>query len=144
MASAWLIRRFIDREARFAFTSDRVAAPKDAIPFDMFGVEFTHRGDHCTFEVLCQTFELDMAPLEPIAAIVHDLDLKDGRFAAKDAATVGLLIDGMRMAHPDDHDLLTHGMALFEALYRAIEQQSRVAGPRGLAKAPRRKKPGRP
>ena len=58
MASAWLIRRFIDPQARFGFAADRQAVPEDGVPFDMFGVDFSHQGDHCTFETLCAVFDI--------------------------------------------------------------------------------------
>jgi hypothetical protein len=137
MASAWLIRGFIDREARFDFVADRAAAPRDAVPFDMFGVEFTHRGDLCTFEVLCDIFGLRDPALVRIAGIVHDLDLKDDRFKPPEAPTVAMIIDGLRRAHEHDNVLLTEGMTLFEALYRAFAESSRLAGPRAVAKQPR-------
>ncbi|MEO5818914.1 MAG: chromate resistance protein ChrB domain-containing protein [Vicinamibacteraceae bacterium] len=134
MSSAWLIRRFIDPDARFGFVADNDAAPRDAVPFDMFGVEFTHRDDRCTFETLCLDFALDAQALRHVAAIVHDLDLKDARFNAPEAPAVGLLIDGLQLAHADDADLLSHGIVLFEALYRATERAVRPTGPRPLAK----------
>ena len=143
MSSAWLIRRFIDADARFAFVADRDAAPKEAIPFDMFGVEFTHRDDHCTFETLCADFGLDDQALRHVAAIVHDLDLKDARFKAPEAPSVGLLIDGLQLAHTDDVDLLSHGIVLFEALYRATERAVRPTGPRPVAKRTRATSKGR-
>jgi hypothetical protein len=137
MSSAWLVRRFIDAEARFGFVRDRDAAPKDAIPFDMFGVEFTHRGGQCTFETLCREFGLDDPALRHLAAIVHDLDLKDARFTPAEAPAVALLIDGLQLAHADDDALLSHGMAMFEALYRATARAMRPAGPRPVARRPR-------
>jgi hypothetical protein len=140
MGSAWLIRRFIDADARFGFVADREAAPRDAVPFDMFGVEFTHRGDLCTFEMLSETFGLADPALESIAAIVHDLDLKDGRFGSAAAPTVGVIIDGLRLAYADDQILLTHGMALFEALYRGAAQASRPSRPRPVVKRKARPK----
>lgn len=81
MASAWLIRRFVDPEARFAFAVDREAAPGDAIPFDMFGVAFSHQGDGCTFETMCAVFGVHEPAVARVAAFVHDLDLKDGALA---------------------------------------------------------------
>lgn len=134
MASAWLIRRFIDTDARFDFVADREAVPNGAVPFDMFGVEFTHRGDLCTFEMFCETFHLDEPALTRISAIVHDLDLKDARFGAAEAPAVGLIIDGLRLARGDDHELLAEGMTLFEALYRAFTQATLSGGPRPVAK----------
>jgi hypothetical protein len=134
MASAWLIRHFIDPDARFGFVADRSAVPATAIPFDMFGVEFSHQGEGCTFETLCTFFNLQDPGLGRVAEIVHDLDLKDGRFGAPEAATVGTLIDGLQLAHADDETLLVQGMGLFDSLYRAFEQSARTAGPRALAR----------
>lgn len=134
MASAWLIRRFIDDQAQFAFAADQEAVPPDAIPFDMFGVEFSHRGEGCTFETLCTVFQVDEPGVARLAAIVHDLDLKDGRFGAPEATTIGTLIEGLQLAYPDDEALLAQGMTLFDALYRSFEHSLRSAGPRALAK----------
>jgi hypothetical protein len=134
MASAWLIRRFIDREARFGFAADRAAVPQDGIPFDMFGVEFSHHDEGCTFETLCTVFGINESAVARIGGIVHDLDLKDGRFGAAEAATVGTVIEGLQLAHTDDEVLLDHGMTLFDSLYRSFEQSSRSRGPRVLAK----------
>jgi hypothetical protein len=136
MSSAWLIRRFIDPASTFAFVADRHAAPANALPFDMFGVEFTHRGESCTFETLCGTFGLHDPALARIAAIVHDLDLKDARFGAPEADAIGLVIEGLQLAHGDDRELLAAGMSVFEALYRAALQSSELTGPRVVA-APR-------
>jgi hypothetical protein len=134
MASAWLIRRFIDREARFGFVQDRATAPADAVPFDMFGVEFTHQGEHCTFETLCDRFGIREPAIGRLAAIVHDLDLKDSRFGAAEAPTVGMLIDGLQLAHADDDELLAQGSALFEALYRSAQRATRASGPRAVTR----------
>ena len=133
MGSAWLIRRFIDGQAQFAFAADQNAAPPDAIPFDMFGVEFSHHGEGCTFETLCAVFKIDAPGVARLAAIVHDLDLKDGRFGAPEATTIGAVIEGLQLAHLDDEALLAQGMTLFDSLYRSFEQTSRSAGPRALA-----------
>jgi hypothetical protein len=139
MASAWLIRRFIDPRARFGFAADRAAVPEDAVPFDMFGVDFSHRGDGCTFETLCSIFDISEPAISRIAAIVHDLDLKDARFGAPEGATVGAMIEGLQLAYTDDDALLDRGMTLFDSLYRSFEQSARTAGPRPLA---RPKEPG--
>jgi hypothetical protein len=133
MASAWLIRRFIDPDARFDFVADRAAAPAPSVPFDMFGVEFTHRGELCTFELLCQAFQVTDAAIARVAALVHDLDLKDGRFGSAEAPAIGFVIDGLRLAEADDQKLLERGMTLFEALYRAFAQASLTSGPRPVA-----------
>jgi hypothetical protein len=140
MASAWLIRRFIDLRARFGFARDVQAMPADAVPFDMFGAEFSHRGEGCTFETLCEVFGITKPPVARLAAIVHDLDLKDARFGAPETTTVGALIDGLQLAYQDDAALLAHGMTLFESLYRSFEQSLRAATPRLAAPAKKKAK----
>jgi hypothetical protein len=134
-ASAWLIKRFVDPQARFAFVADRESAPRDAVPFDMFGVEFSHQGEGCTFETLCTVFAIQEPAVARIAAIVHDVDLRDGRFGAQEAATVGTLIEGMQLSVSEDDELLEQGMALFESLCCAFERSARSTGPRPVARA---------
>lgn len=138
MASAWLIRRFVDANARFDFAADRKSIPEGAVPFDMYGVEFTHRGDRCTFEVLCETFRLQDAGLAAIAEIVHDLDLKDGRFGRQEAGAIGLIVDGLQLSKSDDQELLARGMTVFEALFSALAQAERVGRPRAVARRQKR------
>ena len=88
-SSAWLIRRFIDADARFTFGSSPEKAP-DAVPFDMYQPGgFKHEGDRCTFEVLRERFAIDDPAVRRIGEIVHDLDLKDDRFKDPHAATIG-------------------------------------------------------
>jgi hypothetical protein len=140
MSSAWLIQRFIDPQARFGFAADRGAVPDGGVPFDMFGVELSHQGEGCTFETLCEVFKIQDAAVARIAAIVHDLDLKDNRFGAPEAATVGHLIEGLQLTHADDDALLIQGIALFDSLHRSFERSMRAAGPRPLAR-PRRRTP---
>jgi hypothetical protein len=137
MSSAWLIRHFIDRQARFGFAADRDSVPDHGVPFDMFGVEFSHQGDGCTFETLCSVFGITGPALTRIAAIVHDLDLKDSRFGAPECSTVGAMIEGLQLAYQDDEALLEQGMTLFDSLYRSFEQSSRATGPRVAAKSRR-------
>ena len=133
MSSAWLIRQFIDPRARFGFAADQHTVPEQGVPFDMFGVEFSHQGDGCTFETLCTAFGIRNPAVSRIASIVHDLDLKDARFGAPECATVSAMIEGLRLAYPDDQALLAQGMTFFDSLYRSFEQSLRVAGPRALA-----------
>ena len=143
MASAWLIRRFIDAKARFAFITD-VKSAGEGVPFDMFGGGFGHEADRCTFETLMTRFGISDAAVARIAEIVHDLDLKDGKFGAPEAATLGVAIDGLQLSSMDDNALLEQGITLFEALYRSFGESMRPLRPRGVAKpkprAARRKK----
>jgi hypothetical protein len=143
MSSAWLVRRFVDPAARFAFAPDRDSLPADdAIPFDMFGAKFGHQGDTCTFETLCAVVGIEDRAVARIARIVHDLDLKDGRFGSPEASTVATIIDGMQLATSDDHELLERGITLFESLYRAFEQVS-PAMPRARQQGGRARPRGR-
>jgi hypothetical protein len=119
LASAWLIRRFIDPDAEFAFATDRRAVPEGAVPFDMSEVEFSHHDGRCTFETLVGRFGIRDHAVGRVAGIVHDLDLKDDRFGAPETSTIGAVVQGLQLAHTADEVLLEHGMALFEALYRS-------------------------
>jgi hypothetical protein len=139
MSSAWLIRRFVDPEARFGFHADKDSIPDDAVPFDMFGVDLSHQGDGCTFETLCDVFGITEPAVKRIATIVHDLDLKDDRFGASEAPTIGSVIEGLQMANGDDAALLEQGMTLFESLYRAFERSSRPSRPERRRQQPKRR-----
>jgi hypothetical protein len=127
IASAWLIRRFIDPEAVFAFATDRHAVPKGAVPFDMSEVEFGHHAGGCTFETLCDRFGISDRAVGRIAGIVHDLDLKDDRFGVPETETIGAMVQGLQLGHTADAVLLEHGIALFEALYRSPTRRATPA-----------------
>lgn len=118
MASAWLIRRHIDPDATFTFAD---APTANAIPFDMYTGEFSHQGTLCTFEVLAARFKLSDPVVTHIAHIVHDLDMKDTRYAPPEAPAVERLIEGLRALHRDDHELLEQGRRMFEALAKSFE-----------------------
>jgi len=118
MASAWLIRRYIDAKAIFAFGD----APKESdVPFDMYSGGFGHRGGLCTFEVLCVEFGISAPAVSHIARIVHDLDLKENTYGLPEAAVIGRMVEGLRALHADDAVLLEQGMAMFDALARSFE-----------------------
>ena len=121
IASAWLIRRFIDAGARFKFVpgTGYVAAAGE-LRFDMFEGEFTHRGDRCTFEVLLADTALDDPALGAIGEIIHDIDLKDGKYGRAEAAGIRTLIGGIASAHNDDDQRLERGGAIFDDLYRSF------------------------
>lgn len=119
MASAWLIRKFIDRAAVFAFMDEKDMEPsaKHYIAFDVRGGEFTHTGDLCTFEVLIKSFGLKDKALRKIAEIVHDLDMKDEKYDAAEAKGLEDILTGIRMTTKDDAEALEKGMQVFEMLY---------------------------
>jgi hypothetical protein len=126
MASAWLIRRFIDPEARFGFVRAGTPAAEGELRFDMFEAEFTHEGEQCTFEVLLRRFALDDAALRQIGEIVHDVDLKDARFARPEATGLDRLIAGIALRHVnDDAARLRDGGEVFEALYEYFHRKKR-------------------
>jgi hypothetical protein len=119
IASAWLIRRFIDLQARFRFVPDKGYVPEPGeIRFDMFEAEYTHEGDHCTFEVLLARLCPPEPALQAIAEIVHDIDLKDGKFGREEAAGIKTLIAGIAVATDDDDRRLERGATVFEDLYK--------------------------
>jgi hypothetical protein len=121
IASAWLIRRFIDAGARFKFVPGTGYVPAAGeLRFDMFEGEFTHRGDRCTFEVLLAETGLDDPALGAIGEIIHDIDLKDGKYGREEAAGIRTLIGGIASAHNDDDQRLERGGAIFDDLYRSF------------------------
>jgi hypothetical protein len=121
IASAWLIRRFIDPGARFKFVPGTGYAPQPGeLRFDMFEGEFTHVGDRCTFEVLIGHVNLGDAALTAIGEIIHDIDLKDGKYGRAEAAGVRSLIAGIAASSSDDADRLARGTVLLDDLYRSF------------------------
>ncbi len=123
IASAWLVRRFIDRQARFKFVAGKGYTPLAGEQrFDMFEAEFTHEGDRCTFEVLLARFRLDAPGLRAIAEIVHDIDIRDGKFAPPEVAGVERVINGLAMIEPDDEKRLALGAAIFDGLREALKK----------------------
>lgn len=126
MACSWLIRRFIDLEARFKFVPAKGYKPlANEIRFDMFEAEFTHEGDRCSMEVLIERVGLDDAALRPIAEIVHDIDLKDSKFERQETIGIERLIAGIAMAHKNDETRLSRGAAVFDDLYEYFKRKSK-------------------
>ena len=119
IASAWLIRRFIDPDARFRFVDPETYRPMPGeLRFDMFEGEFTHDGDRCTFETLLYRFGLETDPaLTAVAEIVHDIDLKDAKYERPDTPGIETLLTGIARNTPNDEERIEHGGALFAALY---------------------------
>jgi hypothetical protein len=117
IASAWLIRRFIDSEARFKFVSAKGYVPEPGeLRFDMFEAEYSHEGDNCTFETLCRRFRVEAPGLAALAEIVHDIDVKDAKFGRAETAGVAAQIAGLALRHRDDEARLAQGGELFEQL----------------------------
>ena len=121
IASAWLIRRFIDPQARFKFTTTKNYPPKPGeVRFDMFEAEYTHEGDHCTFETLLLRAGLRDRALRVIGEIVHDIDFKDDKFNRNEAAGIMAIIRGLVRAYADDATRLARGAEVFDQLYASL------------------------
>jgi hypothetical protein len=122
MASAWLIRRFIDKKAKFLWLDNPKKCPESALGFDFDGAAFTHAGGLVSFEVLATSFGLDRDPaLARIAAIVHCLDV--GGVPVAEAAGIEAVLAGARAAAPDDDKLLAEASRLFDNLYKNYQQE---------------------
>src|SRR5262249_22822199 len=118
IASAWLLRRFIDPEARFKCVSGQGDRPNEGQRrLDMFGAELPHEGDKCTFEVLLERGALKDPALRAIAEIIHDIDLKDSKFGRTEVAGIRTLIEGISVATKDDSQRIARGTEVFNDLY---------------------------
>ncbi len=118
IASAWLIRRFIDLEARFKFVPAKGYVPESGeLRFDMYDGEYTHEGDRCTFEVLLARAGLNDPALTAISEIVHDVDLKDAKFGREETNGIAHLISGLCAALDVDERRLERGSAVLDDLY---------------------------
>jgi hypothetical protein len=121
IASAWLIRRFIDPKAQFKFTEARSYQPRPGeVRFDMYEAEYTHEGDRCTFETLLNRSGLRDRALRAIGEIVHDIDCKDEKFGREEVAGIAALVRGLTRAYPDDATRLERGAAAFDDLYASL------------------------
>jgi hypothetical protein len=116
-ACVWLIRRFVDPGATFAFFGDPAEAPEGAELFDVVGARLSHRGEDCSFETFLKEYELDDQVLSEIAEIVHDADLMDEKYARPESEGLDAIVRGMQLSLPDDHALIGHTDVLYEGLY---------------------------
>jgi hypothetical protein len=133
ISSAWLIRRFIDPDARFAFAGEQTDAPAGN-RFDMFGGEYTHEGDRCTFEVLVARFGLgNDEGLRAIAEMVHDVDCKDGKFGRDETPGFERLVAGIVKRNATDEARLERGAILLDDLYESLGGPGGEAGGRPRA-----------
>jgi hypothetical protein len=122
-ACAWLIRRFIDPDARFLFVDDPDEVPADAIAYDMRGAELSHHGEECSFEAFLRQYELEDPVLGAIARIVHQADLEDDRYDAPEALGLDVLIRGLSMVRADD-DVLALSGPIYDGLYEYLKRAS--------------------
>lgn len=126
IASAWLVRRFLDPKARLRFIDPGADDVRpDEIRFDMVDGDFTHEEDRCTFETLVFRTGIKDPALARVAEIVHDLDIKDGKFGHPETSGIQQLLLGMLGANPDDEARLDRGFALFDDLYQSFRRRLR-------------------
>jgi len=129
IASAWLIRRFIDPKAKFKFTGSKSYQPQAGeVRFDMFEAEYTHEGDRCTFETLLERAGIRDRGLRAIGEIVHDIDCKDTKFGREEAPGVAALLRGLVRAYSDDATRLERGGLTFDDLYASLRSPARSRG----------------
>lgn len=120
MASAWFIRRFVDPKARFRFADPAAPGKEGEVRFDMIGGDFTHEEDRCTFETLIGRIGLPDKAVRAIAEIVHDLDLKDGKFERAEAAGVRMMLDGLMARTESDDERIERALVIFDDLHEAL------------------------
>jgi hypothetical protein len=124
IASAWLIRRFIDPQATFKYVVGKGYQPeRGELRFDMYEAEFTHVGDACTFEVLLDRMGLDDPALKAIGEVVHDIDLKDEKFGRPQASGLETLLAGVALRAKDDVERLARGSAILDDLYEVFRRK---------------------
>jgi hypothetical protein len=127
VGSAWLIARFHDAKARFVFAQDPLSV-RNAVPFDVLGAEFGHHGEDCSFETILKRLKVKDARLCAIAEIVHEADLRDGKFPRAEAPGLDLTIKGLAATGRSDPALLEAGLAVFDGLYAALKPAARSQG----------------
>jgi rhodanese-related sulfurtransferase len=120
IACPWLIRRFIDPDAEFLYVPKedvlRVAKEKAAVPYDVPDVEFSHVGGRCSFDAFVYRYRLADPALQELAVIVRGADTNRPELAPQSAGLVALSL-GLSETFPDDHEMLGHGMVMYDALY---------------------------
>jgi hypothetical protein len=120
VSSAWLILRYIDPHAKFAFDKDQQRHP-DAIPFDMFNAGgFGHVGNDCTFETLVKSFGIKGSQLRLVAQAIHDADFADEQFGRTEALGIDRILDGWNKQGVANEEVLRRGMEMIEGLYNGI------------------------
>lgn len=124
IASCWLIRRFVDKNAIFKFVDSDTYTPRPGeIRFDMFQGEYTHEGDRCTFEVMVKRLGLKERGLAALAELIHDIDLKDSKYNRAETEGLNALLTGLAASQADDDKRMNQGMQLMESLYAYFQRQ---------------------
>jgi len=120
IACPWLIARFVDEAPEFLYVPGgdvmRIAAETGATPYDVPNVELGHHGDHCSFDAFIAKYQLRDAALDKLALIVRAADCSAPHLA-KEAAGLLAISKGLSLNFADDHEMLKHGMVMYDALY---------------------------
>ena len=121
IACPWLIARFIDKAPEFLYVPapevKKIALERQAVAYDVAGVEFTHEGDRCSFDAFIKQFRLQDPALDELATIVRGADTGKLELAPQCAGLAAVSL-GLSRLYADDHEMLEHGMVLYDALYR--------------------------
>ncbi len=126
LASAWLVRRYADPDARFRFVDSGSYSPgQDEIRFDMAEAEYTHAMDKCTFEMMVDRFGLVDPALAHVAKIVHDIDLKESAFGLQETAGVQAFLDGITATTDDDLERIDRASTLLDGLLAFFKNRNK-------------------
>lgn len=120
VACPWLIRRFIDPGAELLYVPapdvKRIAAEREAVPYDISDVPFSHEGERCSFDAFLEHYRLDDPALRELAVIVRGADTHRLELAPQAAGLAAISL-GLSILHKNDHEMLEHGMVMYDALY---------------------------
>jgi hypothetical protein len=142
IACPWLIARFIDKEPEFLYVPNgdvlAVAEKTGAVPYDIPGVEMTHDGDLCSFDAFLKKHELRDPALQQLAAIVRGADTSQLELTPQSAGLYALSL-GLSKVYTDDHEMLRHGMVMYDALYawcQSCQDETHNWPPQGYISSP--------
>ena len=128
IACPWLIARFIDKEPEFVYVPGdqvlKVAADTGAVPYDVPGVEMTHVGDQCSFDAFIKKHHLDDPALWQLASIVRGADTSRLDLTPQSAGLYAISL-GLSHNYADDHEMLRHGLVMYDALYAWCQLQAK-------------------
>lgn len=124
LACAWLIRRFIDPGAMIRYGTQ---PQPDEVTFDMRDAVFGHQGNLCTFETMQAAFGLNEPALKVLAEIIHEIDIRDGRYVRPETGGLEVILKGWLLAGLSDSELESRGIQLFDAVYTAFSRRPTLA-----------------
>ena len=124
IACAWLIKRFIDPNAVLKFVATKHYEPRaNEFRYDMQDGEFTHEGNRCSFETLLNRWGRPDPALQAIAEIIHDIDLKDGKYGRAETTGIAHVISGICRTQGDDETRVARGSELFDHIYEQFRRR---------------------